>query len=304
MSSSTAITGTPAPLLAPVEISAFRRFVWCLKREIWEYRSVYLAPAVAGALAIIAFLVRIARGPGTINVILSPNDMLQNSGLSDQPYTLAALLVLAASFLVGLYYCIDALHGERRDRSILFWKSLPVSDGMTVFAKAAVPLFVIPAVGFALTIATQLIVLLLGSVVVLLTGHAIAPLWGQSTLVRFPLELLYHLVTAHIFWYAPVYGWLLLVSACARRAPFLWATVPPVVIAAVEKIAFNTTYFAQMIRMRLIGAPEPAGAMKSDPIAPVNLINFLSDPALWIGLAFAAVFLYAASQFRRRRGPV
>lgn len=303
MNTSSGAMPSAAPVAA-AEIPAFRRFVWSVRRELWEYRWVYLAPAVAGALAIAAFLVGILRDPGTLYTALSNHEMNQKN-LFDQPYTLAALLVLATSFLVGLFYCIDALHSERRDRSILFWKSLPVSDGLAVLSKVAVPMFVVPAIGFALTIAVQFVILVLGSAVVLLTGRAVAPLWTHFSLVRFPAELLYHLVTAHILWYAPVYGWLFLMSAWARRAPILWATVPPLAVAAIEKIAFNTTHVAHMITNRLVGAPDPASAgMNADPLMPIGLGSFLSDPGLWIGLAVAGIFLYATARIRRQRGPV
>ena len=66
---------------------------------------------------------------------------------------------MLTAFLVGVFYCLDALHGERRDRSILFWKSLPVSDLTTVLAKASVPCRVLPPRAFALALATQLMLL-------------------------------------------------------------------------------------------------------------------------------------------------
>ena len=59
-----------------------------------------------------------------------------------------------------MFYCLDALYGERRDRSILFWKSLPVSDLTTVLSKASIPIVVLPLLTFAVTVATQLIMLL------------------------------------------------------------------------------------------------------------------------------------------------
>ena len=82
----------------------------------------------------------------------------------------------AAAFVVGVFYCLDALHGERRDRSILFWKSLPVSDLTTVLSKASIPLVILPLITFAIVIATQLIMLLLSSAAMLISGlSATAP---------------------------------------------------------------------------------------------------------------------------------
>src|SRR5207245_2315921 len=104
--------------------------------------------------------------------------------------------------------CLDALHGERRDRSILFWKSLPVSDLTTVLSKASIPLVVLPLLTFTITVAMQLIMLLLSSAVLLGSGLNVATLWTQLSFVQMSLLLLYHLMTVHALWPAPIYGWL------------------------------------------------------------------------------------------------
>ena len=182
---------------------------------------------------------------------LSTLDLAQRRVILDEPYDFAALVIMGTTFIVGVFYCLDALHGERRDRSILFWKSLPVSDLTTVLSKASIPLVVLPLLTFAITVVTQLIMLLLSSAVLLGSGLSVATLWTQLSLPQMWLVLLYHLVTVHALWYAPIYGWLLLVSAWARRAPFLWAALPLLAIALVEKIAFNTSHFATMLGNRI-----------------------------------------------------
>ena len=160
---------------------------------------------------------------------------------------------MATTFIVGIFYCLDALHGERRDRSILFWKSMPVSDLTTVLSKASIPLVVLPLLTIAIVIATQWIMLLLSTLVLLGSGLSAATLWRQVTLSQ--VMLLYHLVTVHVLWHAPIYAWLLLVSGWARRMAFLWAVLPLLAIGVLEKIAFNTTHFAAMLGHRLSG-PE------------------------------------------------
>ena len=75
----------------------------------------------------------------------------------------------------------------------------------------------------------------------------------MDTVVPESLLLLYHLVMVHSLWYAPIYAWLLLVSGWARRAPFLWAVLPPLAIGVVEKVAFNTSHFAAMLANRISG---------------------------------------------------
>lgn len=121
------------------------------------------------------------------------------------------------------------------------------------------------------------------------------------------LMLLYHLVTVHALWYAPFYGWLLLVSAWARRAAFLWAALPPLAIYFIEKILFSTSHFAAMLENRLSGGPEAVtapGTFPMDPMTHLTPGTFLTSPGLWIGLALTALFLAAAVGLRRDRGPI
>src|SRR5205823_9011505 len=128
---------------------------------------------------------------------------------------------------------------------------------------------IIPLLGFLLTLATQFAMLLIGSAVLLGNGLSAASLWESASLVRMPLLLLYHLITGHVLWAAPIYAWLLLVSAWSRRAPLLWAVLPPAAIVAVEKIAFNTSYFRALLFDRFMGGGQaaimPRGGMPTDP---------------------------------------
>ena len=127
------------------------------------------------------------------------------------------------------------------------------------------------------------------------------------------LVLLYGL-TVLALWYAPIYGWLLLVSGWARRTTFLWAVLPPLALCVVEKIAFNTSYFASMLAYRLGGFDDAFSvkahgtAAHAEPpqvdLAQLDPARFLSTPGLWVGLAFAAAFLAAAVWQRRRREPI
>ncbi len=116
-----------------------------------------------------------------------------------------------------------------------------------------------------------------------------------------------------MIWAAPVYGWLLLVSGWARRATFLWAVLPWLAIAAIEKIAFNTTYSAQMLGDRLnsfehafvvVKYPKDAHVPLVDRLTELDPLKFLTSPGLWIGLVIAAAFLAATIRMRRDRGPL
>jgi ABC-2 type transport system permease protein len=223
------------------------------------------------------------------------------------PYGHATMLILLAAFLVAVFYCLDALYGERRDRSILFWKSLPVSDLTTVLAKASIPLLVLPLIVFVVTFATHLLMLLLSSTVLLVSGGNVVLLWAQLPFVQVELMLPYALI-AMALWYAPIYGWLLLVSVRVRHAAFLWAVFPPVAVCVFEKLAFNTHYFASLLGYRFVGWFTRAFAEHVDPhfipLSQLAPLKFLTTPGLWVGLVFAAMFLAAAVRLRRDRGPI
>jgi ABC-2 type transport system permease protein len=294
-------------VITPPVISETRRMYWSVRRELWESRSIYLAPLAAAALFLVGFLISMVHFPAKMRAGMALDPMQQHEFMQ-RPYTFAALLILGTAFIVQIFYCLDALHGERRDRSILFWKSLPVSDLTTVLAKATIPLVVLPLLSFGLTVATQWVMVLLSSAVLLASGQGAAAQWAELPLFQMSMMLLYHLVAMHVLWYAPIYSWLLLVSAWARRAAFLWATVPLLVIGVVEKIAFNTSYFVAMLGYRfgggMEGAPFTAGNFSMDPMLQLTPGKFLSSGGLWIGLAFAAVFLAAAVRLRRSQGPI
>jgi ABC-2 type transport system permease protein len=229
------------------------------------------------------------------------------------PYSHAAMLLLLTALIVEIFYCLDALYGERRDRSILFWKSLPVSDLTTVVAKATIPLLVLPVIVFMIAVVLQLTMLLLSVATLLLNGGSVETLWRQLPLFQLQAVLLYTLAVATL-WYAPIYAWLLLVSAWARRTTFLWAMLPPLAIALVERITVHTTYFGSMMIKRFVGfAPRAFNFRKPDgslidphfiPIGQITPGSFLGTPGLWIGLVFAAVCLAAAVRLRRYREPI
>jgi ABC-2 type transport system permease protein len=295
---------TLEPATSSARSAATRPLYWSVRRELWESRSVYLAPLGVAGLFLFGFLISLIRLPAQMRTALALDPQAQRDALM-QPYEFAALAIMASSFLVALLYCVDALASERRERSVLFWKSLPVSDRTTVLAKASIPLLVIQLSSFALTVVTQGIMLLLSSAVLAGSGSSPATLWARLPLFHMWFMLLYHYVTVHALWYAPIYAWLLLVSAWARRAAFLWATLPVLAICIVERLAFNTSHFVGLLEHRMGGAPEAvvstARGMPIDPMAHLTPVAFLSAPGLWLGLAVAAAFLAAAVRLRRYR---
>jgi ABC-2 type transport system permease protein len=297
-----------SPGVAPAVVSATRPLYWSVRRELWENRWIYLAPLAVAAVFLFGFLISVIHLPAHMRA-LPANDPAQRWEAISMPYNIVAGVMMATLILMSLFYSADALHSERRDRSILFWKSLPVSDRTTVLAKASVPLVILPLLTFAITIATHWIMLLMSSVVLLGSGMSAASLWKELSVFQMWRLLLYHLLTAHALWPFPLYCWLLLVSGWARRATLLWAALPVVAIGGIEKLAFHTSHFATLVGARLIGASAPTAFTPGDafPTGPMTHITpggFLSTPSLWIGLAAAAVFLAAAVRVRRYRGPI
>jgi ABC-2 type transport system permease protein len=291
---------------APTAIPASRRMYWSLRRELWENRSIYVAPLAVAALFLFGFLISMLHLPRMMRAALALDPEHQRHAI-EQPYHFAALLIMGSTFVVGVFYCLDALHGERRDRSILFWKSLPVSDLTTVLSKASIPLVVLPLLTFAITVVLQSIMLLVSSAVLQGSGLSVTTLWTQVPLFQMSLLLLYHLVAVHSLCYAPIYGWMLLVSGWARRAAFLWAALPVLAIGVVEKIAFNTSHFGAMLMRRIggdVAAVTVPGRVPMDPMTHLTPGHFLSSPGLWIGLAITAAFLAAAVRLRRYQGPI
>ncbi|MGH8325140.1 MAG: hypothetical protein ACRET2_00090 [Steroidobacteraceae bacterium] len=212
--------------------------------------------------------------------------------------------------VVAVIYCLGSLHNERQDRSILFWKSLPVSDVTTVLVKASIPLILLPLITFLILAVTQALMALTASMVLLGRGGSVIELWSQTSLVPMWAAMLYHLLTVHALYYAPIYGWFMLVSGWARRAVFLWAVLPVVAVLIIERLIFNTSAFAHMLLSRLQGGPAaipfPPPGHHMLMVAPTlaNLASFLLSPGLWIGLAVFAAFLAAAARLRRYQGPI
>jgi ABC-2 type transport system permease protein len=287
-----------ARVVAPTVLSVTRPMYWSVRRELWENRSIYIAPLAVAGVLLFGFLI------ATIGRAMATADPARKAAVLTESNGFAAGLIMATAFIVGVFYCLDALYGERRDRSILFWKSLPVSDLTTVLSKASIPVVILPLLTLAIIVVTQMIMALLSSLVLVGSDLSAATLWSQS--FQMSLMLLYHLVTVHALWHAPLYAWLLLVSGWARRAAFLWAVLPLLAIGVVEKIAFNTTHFAHWLGYRLAG-PEAfhfATRGSVDPMMHLSPGKFLSTPGLWTGLVLAAIFLAAAVRLRRYREPI
>lgn len=284
-----------------------RPVYWSLRRELWENRWLYIAPIAVAVFTVLVFLAGAVSQPNRVaeSLAIGATDSLSaltQSGLG------APMVLMMVTLLVGVFYSLEALQVERRDRSILFWKSLPVSDAATVLSKALVPLVVLPALTCVVIALTQVAMLVLGTALLLLTGGELGAVWTAFPFQLWPAML--YFVAAMTLWHAPFYAWLLLISAWARRAPFLWATVPVLVLTVVERHTFYTSYVTAFLRYRSLGFFNEAvsvGGRANQTVERLPILtpgNFLTSPGLWLGLLFAAACLYAAVRLRRERDPV
>ena len=303
-SSSTAISNSELP--TPSSHATTRPFYWSVKRELWENKSIYIAPLIVAAVIIFGALISAGHLPERRRNALLLDEAHRRAAI-ELPYNIVAMVLIVTAFIVGFFYCLDALYGESRDRSVLFWKSLPVSDRTSVLSKASVPLLVLPPIIFCVVVLTQFILLLISSTVLAPSGLA-ATSWENFNLLRESVVLFYALIVIAL-WHAPIYGWALLISGIARRATFLWAVIPPFALAIFEKITFNTSYISSLLKNRLFGAGDTAFDFQMHRSISVDLAQltpgrFLATPGLWIGLIFTVGFVMAAIRLRRYRGPL
>lgn len=309
---------------------------WLIKREFWEHKGGFLwAPVVVGAImaAFVAATTFIAtlKGNFEMNIngqtITNLKSMLNTeekaaalSGFTKGYMLSASPLMLVLAF-VAFFFCLSALYDERKDRSVLFWKSLPVTDGATVLSKVAIALGVAPIITMAVATITALTVALL-----LCTGAAIMGLnvFGEvlssPAFYLAPLQLA-GMIPVYALWALPTVGWLLMVSAWARSNPFLWAVGVPLLLLALiawlKKIfSFNWDigWFAEHIIGRGLLGFIPGGwfdgseehvsfkqAMSELDMGQLLSLSWaqFSTPNMWIGVAVGAAMIYAAIRIRR-----
>ena len=286
-----------------------RPFYWSVRRELWENKSLYLAPLIVAGVIVIGFMFSAVGLAERRQAVLLLNDPVKARTAIEMPYSMAAMMIMFTAFIVAVFYCLDALHGERRERSILFWKSLPVSDFTTVMSKAVVAFVVIPIITFAVVIATDLIIFLISSVVLAVHGVSPATTLVQTHYFLNVVLFLYGIVVLTL-WHIPTYSWMLLVSGWARRAAFLWAILPWIAIVFFERITFGTYYFSSFIKNRFsspaataFNFPDPKHPCL-DSLSQLTFGRYLTTPGVWIGLAVGVAFLAVAIRMRRYRGPM
>lgn len=285
--------------------------VTLIRRELWEHRVLWIAPLVAAALLIAVALGGHAQVEVPRDVALDDRGRLALFALMQWAFVLPQYLLM---LIVLFFYLLDCLYAERRDRSILFWKSMPVSDGQTVASKLLTALLVVPLGVFVLALLADLV---FAAIIGLRFGDASAFVaWDTHTWLKLQALMLFGLMIA-MLWYAPVAAWLLLISAWARRNLFLWAVLPPVFAVMLERIALGTDRIGDFLRYRLFGIWRELGVREGlgdalriggerlprvDRLFDViDASPVLGDPHLWLGLLFAAALVRVTIRIRRRR---
>ena len=303
------------------------RFFWLIRRELWEHKAIWVAPAIVVAcLLLLVVTGNVHLGPiGGINgdaplAAFPPETQVKLLLIA---YAGLALVVFMVMGIVAFFYSLDSLYADRRDRSVLFWKSLPLSDAETVLSKFVVAAVVIPLVALLAAFVAQLVVAACGSVKLSMSGMAGGIMWQpEAILGGFMMALLWS-ITA-MLWYAPIVGYLMLASAWAPKGPFLWAVLPPVAIWVLDRVVLRSEHVGDFITDRLFGLyrllgsrgeqvgdlpdklpSDQAGHAVATKISDIDLVGALQDfytsTELWLGVVAAGLLLAAAMWVRRYR---
>ncbi len=294
-----------------------------IRRELWEHRSLYVVPAVLGSIIVLIQMT----GQTAVSAFGTHIDMAllgaTNIGPNERGAIIAALLTVLSGLLVlemlvlTAFYSLDSLYAERNDKSILFWRSMPVTDAETVISKLLTAIVVIPVITLAFIAATHLLVLLVSSIWVGMRGangwHLI---WSAVPLLdTWGATLVFMIATS--LWLSPFIGWFLLVSAYTKRAPMLMAILPIVVLPMLERSIMKTSMLADALFVRTVSMPiyRDIGledlfskgtlmAAAENGISLMSMLDvgrFVTSPGLWLGLIVCGLFTTAAMYVRRFR---
>jgi ABC-2 type transport system permease protein len=294
-----------------------------LKREIWEHRSIWLTPmAIAGIVTLGTLTALMFAGEYASQLDVALFGAQNLAGATEKKAVLSALffgssgLFFFALGILTIFYSLDSLYAERKDKSILFWRSLPVTDAETVLSKLATALIVIPAATIVAIIGTHLVNLIVTSGWVSMRGgDASVLIWGSVSLFDDWLSMIV-LTYAAAIWMSPFVGWFLLVSAYTKRSPFMMAFLPLIIIPMLEGIFVHTNVFARVVWGRLASITihkiydfeqmfEDGDFELSDQVVSVlthiDLARFFSDSSTWAGILVCGLLCFGAIYVRRYR---
>lgn len=247
-----AIYDTPeqAPVQRAVRsIGAADRFKMLLKREYWENRGGFVwAPIITGAIATLFALIGAIGGTWAVQKAKSAgkfDSAIHITGSETHPLATAADMMMLGGMWIAIivmvfvvfFYLLGSLYDERRDRSVLFWKSLPVADTETVLSKLAWAVVLAPLFAIAIGIGIGLMLwLVLGTAAFLNGIPGASAMFTDSQPLRLILQVL-SVIPVYTAWSLPTVGWLMLCSAWAKRFPFLWAVLLPVLGCALISLS-------------------------------------------------------------------
>lgn len=295
-----------------------QKLTWLMRREMWEHRGSFVWTPVAIGMLMIGMMfigVLFAQGePGGFAHLTKVDPLQMDHGLAvlSQVYPVMGAPILIALAFTVFFYSLGALFEERKDRSIMFWKSLPISDGATVFSKALIALVVAPTIAVLATVATSFICLLLICLASLMQG---VNMFGVFIRADTYLTIGRLLVLVPLFSLSalPTVGWLMLVGATARAKPFLWAMLIPIGIALsgsiIGTVSRGGMELAADVAASLLFGTIPGSwlvdGIPGEANMPMNILfesslASLPQPGLWIGAAVGLAMLAVATYLRRR----
>ncbi len=294
-----------------------------MKREIWEHRSIYVTPiaiAVVVSLVSLAGMVTVSAFDKEVNIALFGATNIAGDAERQAALTVFFLgtswVFLFALAILTTFYSLDSLYAERKDKSILFWRSLPITDAETVISKLLTAVFVLPLFTVAAIIVTHLVNLVITTGWVIVKGGNAAHLvWGSVTLFdNWAAALI--VTVASAIWMSPFIGWFLFVSAFTKRSPLLMAFMPLIIIPIIEWIFFRSKIFASAVFGRGEVIPlfremdiehffdEERMQVNEDLVsllAHIDVGKFLLSPSVWVGVVVCGILVTAAIYVRRYR---
>lgn len=294
-----------------------------IRRELWEHRSIYVTPAAIAVIVTLGVLAMLMLASGFAKELDVAIFGAQNlAGDGERRAALTGFFVgtswvfLVALMFLTVFYSLDSLYAERKDKSILFWRSMPATDAETVISKLLTAAIVIPAITAIGIWATHLVNLIVTSIWVSAKGgDAGVLIWGSVSILDNWLAALI-VVVASGLWMSPFIAWFLFVSTWAKRMPILMAFMPPIILGLLEWIVFRTQYFLTTIGDR--GDMRPLfhsmslerffeeeqwreGMDNISLLQHIDLVGFVTDSGFWSGLLVCAILTTAAIYVRRYR---
>jgi ABC-2 type transport system permease protein len=295
-----------------------------IKRELWEHRAIFVTPiAIASIVTLGTLMALMLAGEFRQELDLAIFGAQNVVGEMERRAFLTAFfggtswLFLLGLGVLSIFYALDSLYAERKDKSILFWRSLPVTDAETVLSKLLTAAFVIPAVAIAGIIVTHLVNLVIMSIWIATKGGSAGVLiWGSVPFFDNWMATIL-VIYASAIWMSPFLGWFLFVSAWTKRSPFMVAFLPLVLIPLIEGIFLRSSHFAEAVWAR--GAQIPLFQAGIDVeeffdedniqlseemislLTHIDLGRFFSSIDTWIGIIVCGLLTTAAIYVRRYR---